>query len=73
MAVTQREQQIIDLHEAGCKIAAIASKLGLKESYVRNRIGYLCTGLGIDGTHRRRMASGSARLAEAVQTAGGHR
>ena len=62
MAVTAREQAIIDLHERGSSGPEIAAKLGLSEGYVRRRITMLCSGLGLDSRERKMMAEGSRML-----------
>lgn len=70
MAVTPREQQVLDLHEDGIDPATIAARLGLAENYVRGRISYLS---GVDDygpRHRMAMATGSAQLLQALRAAG---
>jgi len=67
MAVTAREQQIIELHEMGRSPKAIARELSLSQTYVQGRINDLCRGLGLDTVHRQRMAVGSAELARRIR------
>ncbi len=73
MAVTKREQEIIDLYEGGASTRAIAGQLGLAEATVKAVVRNLCQGLSDDGPERRAeramMAFGSktllAKIAEA--------
>jgi hypothetical protein len=70
MAVTPREQQIVDLHENGLDPVSIADTLGLNEGYMRRRISYLSIHDHDLPRHRMMMARGSAALLLALRSAG---
>lgn len=73
MAVTAREQQMLDLQEEGLTHQAISARVGVKLSYVHRTLGMLS---GSPAEDRRREAAirrGSERLGQAVNAAGGHR
>ena len=65
--MTNREQQIIDLSDAGVCPLEIAARLRLSEAYVRSRI----QGLAISDFQYRRdcaaLRAGSAKLTEAIE------
>lgn len=67
--ITNREQQIVDMRDEGLTIDEIAAKLDLAPSYVRGRIGYLCSNLGLDRNHEKMMARGSQALLAAIECA----
>ena len=70
MAVTAREQEMLDLAERGLRPAEIAEQIGIKRASVERTLGLLNHGLGYDRSHEAAMALGSARLLEAMQAAG---
>lgn len=72
MAVTRREQQMLDLADRGMSKAAIAAQLGLKESSVKRTLGMLSGSVSEDRRREQAIARGSARLLQAVLQAGGH-
>lgn len=69
MGVSNREQEIIDRHEAGRSVEAIAKELDLGVDYVRYRIADLCLNTGPNGQHERAMRAGSRALLKAIQQA----
>lgn len=73
MAVTRREQQMLDLYDAGLNPAEIAAEMGVTEGVVRQRLNFLNSGLGLDRAGMAAIAHGSVLLREAVVALGGHR
>jgi DNA-binding NarL/FixJ family response regulator len=69
MGITAREQQIISAWEGGRKAPDIADELELDVEYVRQRINWLCNGLGPDRHHEAAMEDGSRRLLVAIEQA----
>ncbi len=69
MGGTNREQQIIDAHNAGLRIGQIAAQLGLHYPYVKSIVASLCQNIGPDLAHRRDMQSGSQALLAAIKRA----
>lgn len=67
--ITSREQQIVMLSESGMSIDRIARQMNLAPAYVRGRVSYLCSGLGIDHSAHKAMAEGSERLRAAIEQA----
>lgn len=73
MAVTRREQQILDLDRAGLSARDIAEHLGVKLGTVRRALRGLSDNTWADRQRDARTIRGSALLLTAVLAAGGHR
>lgn len=73
MALTTREQQMIDLHEQGLSHAQIAREMRIKKDSVIRTLRLLDAGPQEDQRHRRATAKGSAELLRRIKAAGGHR
>lgn len=69
MAVTKREQEIIDLDEAGLSVPEIAAKLRISIGYVKGIVSALCRDNGSDRGFSRMIARGSQQLLVAIQRA----
>lgn len=66
MAVTPREQQIIDLDDAGLSVAQIAARLDMSEAYVRTIVRALCRNLGGNTGFNAMIERGSRALLDAI-------
>ena len=66
MAITRREQIIIDQYEAGTPMEAIARQLGVSLGYVKHRVNELCVTVGPDRKHGQSMVRGCQQLAAAI-------
>lgn len=66
MAVTRREQEIIDRSEMGISNAGIAAELGLSEVYVRSILQNLSGNDSYYRAHCSAMTAASAALAAAI-------
>jgi len=69
MAVTRREQEMLDLAERGLNYSQIAEQMGIRRASVERTMGMLIGGLGVDRRHLSMMEHGRRRLAEAIETA----
>ena len=67
MAVTKREQEIIDLDETGFSVPEIAAKLGVSIGYVKGIVSALCRDNGSDRGFARMISNGSRSLLAAIQ------
>lgn len=66
MAVTPREQQIIDLWEGGKTVQGIAELLGMADRSVKNIVMRLCVGVGHSTRERKAMTAFSSQLLSAI-------
>jgi DNA-binding NarL/FixJ family response regulator len=73
MALTAREQQMIDLHDRGLSHSQIAREMRIKTKSVQRVLKLLDAGPQDDQRHRRATAAGSAELLARLRKAGGHR
>lgn len=73
MALTRREQQMVDLHDQGLSHAQIAREMRIKTASVQRVLKLLDAGPQEDQRHRRATAAGSAELLKRIKAAGGHR
>lgn len=73
MAITTREQQLLDLADAGMSPAKIADRLGIKEKSVRRTLGLLRVSPVADQRLSNAIALGSAVLLEAIAASYPHR
>lgn len=72
--VTDREQQMIDLQDAGKKYAEIAAIMGISEKAIAGRLQNLSThDTGADKAFFRKGREGTTDLGKAILQAGGHR
>jgi len=69
MAVTSREQQVLDLQEQGLSNEEIGARLRLQPSYVQQIRSRLAPGLGSDRLHNNHIAAGSRALLKAILAA----
>lgn len=70
MGVTAREQQIIDLYDAGKSSEQIAETMGVKTSYVVQRLGFLSGSRAEDRVREAAIAAGSAALLASLKREG---
>lgn len=73
MAVTRREQEILDLDEAGLTVRQIAARMQIGEARVVAVLRCLNGGLDEKRRDDRATANASRTLRERVLAAGGHR
>lgn len=67
MAVTKREQQMLDLSEEGLSQDQIAAAMGIKEDSVKRTLCLLNPDPAGDRRHLRQMIAGSRELATRIQ------
>lgn len=70
MAVTRREQQMLDLREQGMNDAAIARAMGIQRGSVRRTLSILSVSLAEDRRHDEAVRQGSKSLVAALAAAG---
>ncbi|WP_370189323.1 helix-turn-helix domain-containing protein [Qipengyuania sp.] len=70
MAITQREQQMIDLRDQGMNDAAIARAMGIKRGSVRRTLSVLSVDLAGDARHEQAIRQGTQSLLAAIGAAG---
>jgi ATP/maltotriose-dependent transcriptional regulator MalT len=73
MAITRREQQMLDLEEQGLRPFEIADRLRISEARVVWVLGNLNGGLQEERRDNARTARACASLRDKVLAAGGHR
>jgi DNA-binding NarL/FixJ family response regulator len=73
MAVTTREQQMLDLREQGLSNGEIAERLKLKPETVVSKLNALSDSPAGDVAREAAIRAGTKRLGAAVIAAGGHR
>ncbi|WP_086733750.1 hypothetical protein [Erythrobacter colymbi] len=73
MAVTRREQEILDLDEEGLTIGQIAGRMKISEVRVYQVLRTLKGGLDEERRDNRATAQACATLRDRVLAAGGHR
>jgi predicted ArsR family transcriptional regulator len=73
MAITTREQQLLDLADAGMSPAKIADRLGIKEKSVRRTLDLLRVNPVADRRMGSAIARGSAVLLDAIAASYPHR
>lgn len=69
MAITPREQLVLDRSDRGVSIDAIARELKLNRQYVRKVVTYYTVDIMGEHRARRAMEAGSAALAAAIHAA----
>ena len=67
MAITMREQNILDLDEGGLTIAQIAARLGLSTAYVSRIVNVLGRNNGPDAAYERAMRHSSEMFLRAIE------
>lgn len=72
MAVTRREQQMIDLADAGLQPAEIAEQMQVKPATVKSTLEMLSGSRFEDRKRESAIAAGSARLRDAILAHGGY-
>lgn len=72
MAVTRREQQMLDLHERGLRPPEIAREMGISRGSVTRTLGMLSVNLAADRRQDEVIARGSRELLAAMKAAGYH-
>ncbi len=70
MAVTRREQQMLDLREQGMNDDAIAREMGIQRGSVRHTLSILSVNLKEDRRHDDAVRRGSRSLLAALAAAG---
>jgi DNA-binding NarL/FixJ family response regulator len=73
MAVTRREQQMLDLKDQGLSVAEIAREMDIKEASVERVLNMLNPGVQEERRDNARTARACAALRDSVLAAGGHR
>jgi DNA-binding NarL/FixJ family response regulator len=73
MAVTRREQQILDLNEQGLSIPEIAARMQIGEARVYSVLRSLAGGMEEERRDNKATAQACAALRDRVLAAGGHR
>jgi FixJ family two-component response regulator len=69
MAVTSREQEMLDLAAMGLSHREIAQRMGIQPGSVSRTLTLLNGGMGDNRAHLSMMARGSRTLLEAIQSA----
>ncbi|MDG6079781.1 hypothetical protein E3U23_11330 [Erythrobacter litoralis] len=72
MAITAREQQMLDLEEEGLSPDEIAARMGIKAASVRRILQMYRFSFAEDRRIEAGLISGSMQLRKAVIAAGGH-
>ncbi|GEM_PF-1657015 len=66
MAVTRREQQMLDLHDQGLSHVEIAARMGIQTGSVTRTLAKLSCDFAADRRHQAAMRDGSRQLASAI-------